>query len=225
MLRHILLTIYTVVFITILVVVISNAQSNQCEFVYNQSGTFICLPSFANISTALGSIVVTPYNTSLVSVNIYTIGSPKETCPIYIQLLDPNGTTIYRNSFTASMGQIYSFNISLSKPMTYIAVNASICNILIPLYAVPIPKPSPLATPPVQDPLLLLFTGILPAAPIIGFILRGDLGLGAVATLAALPAIYIFAFYISPAPYRIHTLIALTFIEAILLAAVARKQS
>ena len=33
---------------------------NECKAVYNQSGTYICLPIAANISTAVGSIMVNP---------------------------------------------------------------------------------------------------------------------------------------------------------------------
>jgi len=195
-----------------------------CAAVYNQSGVFVCLPTMPEVRTDFGSVVVNAHNNTYIELTVMLFSvNGTGVCSVDVQLLDGNGTLLYEYSNSSMRaGDSVAVGVSLPQPVDYVVVNATLCGVQIPLYAVLTPKTA-FKSPPLSDPLFMFLLALLPAAPAIGLLMRGEAALGGVATLAALPAIYILALYVAPDPAKIPSIIVATLIAALLLAVAGRR--
>jgi len=195
-----------------------------CEYVYNQSGVYICLPSIPSVNTTAGSVVVRPHNNTYLELYIAVFGfGTDQPCLIEVDVLDANGTPLYSYTNEMAPGTSVTVGVLLPQPEDYVVMNVTLCGVIMPLYAVALPKPSPLSQPPYGSALVALLASLIPVAPVIGLMLRGELAAGGLATLAALPLISILAYSIAPDPAKIPAVIAVSFISALMILVASRR--
>lgn len=193
-------------------ILIAHADTNtSCEYVYNQSGFYICLPQVNVVSGVCASISFTPNTSTTLVIDIRVVGL----CPVTINLYNSTGYLFYNYTTTLNTSTTLAVDTSTSVSDNIVVFRVDIGGFEawghVRMPAMIVPEYLGNLHPAVKFLLLLL-----PVAPVLSFLVRGDLRSGAIASLLSLPFIYVIASYLSISPSIVVTVLSVSLVASLI---------